>query len=254
MSEQSARTSQSATALVRTLGRADKWLAASERTVAIAALLTIVAILFLQAILRYLSGVFPLGEWLDPTRFTPPPDAVLGAAQRIGLALRGAAATTYDFIVRGGGEVSRYALIWSAALGASVATRERRHIATDAVANLLERRGAARAALWANIIVAVLTTIVVAYLAFAGWVLWQSLPIQTRESAALRIPIRWVAIALPIGLGVMTLRLLGSAISGILAALGLIDPKVRYQGGGGLQALLAEYKRGPVEPAKEGTA
>lgn len=217
-------------------------------------LLTIVAILFLQAILRYLSGAFPLGEWLDPTRFTPPPDAVLGAAERIGLALRGAAATTYDFIVRGGSEVSRYALVWSAALGASIATRERRHIAADALANLLERRGAARAALWANVIVAVLTTIVVAYLAFAGWVLWQSAPIQTRESAALRIPIRWVALALPLGLGIMTLRLLGSAISGILAALGVIDPSVRYQGGGGLQALLAEYRKGPAEPAKEGAA
>lgn len=236
-----ARTSRAATTLVRGLGRADKWLAASERTVTVVALLAIVTIVFLQAVLRYLSGAFPLGEWLDPFRFAPPPEAVLGTGGRIALALRTAAATTYDFIVRGGGEVSRYALVWAAVLGASVATRERRHIAVDAMARTLERRGAARAALWASIAVATLATIVAAYLAYAGWVLWQSAPIQMRESAALRIPIRWVAIALPLGLGVMTLRFLGTAVSGTFAALGLIDPELRYKGGGGLQALLAEY-------------
>jgi len=243
--------SRAATALVSELGRADKWLAASERTVTVVALLAIVIIVFLQAVLRYLSGAFPLGEWLDPYRFTPPPDAVLGAGEQILLALRKLAATTYDFIVRGGSEVSRYALVWAAVLGASIATRERRHIAVDAVAKVLGRRGAERAVLWANILVATLTTIVVAYLAFAGWVLYESAPIQTRESAALRIPIRWVAIALPIGFGIMTLRFMGTAVSGTLAAIGLIDPQLRYQGGGGLQALLAEYGK---ERAKEGSA
>jgi TRAP-type C4-dicarboxylate transport system permease small subunit len=238
-----ARTSAAATTLVRTVGRADGWLATSERAVTVVALLAIVAILFLQALLRYLAGAFPLGEWLDPSRFMPPPDAVLGTAQRIGLALRGAVATAYDFIVRGGGEVSRYALVWAALLGASIATRERRHIAVDALARVLEKRSGARAARWANVIVAVLTAIVVGYLAFAGWVLYQSTPIQTRESAALRIPIRWIVVSLPLALGIMTLRFLGGAVSEALVALGLIDPQARYQGAGGLQALLQEYKR-----------
>lgn len=238
--------SRAATTLVRAFGRADQWLAASERTVTVVALLTIVIIVFLQALLRYLSGAFPLGEWLDPNRFTPPPEAVLGAGAQFLLALRKFAAITYDFIVRGGSEVSRYALVWAAVLGASIATREHRHIAVDAIVKLLEKRAAERAVLWAGIVVAALTTVIVAYLAFAGWVLYESAPIQTRESAALRIPIRWVAIALPLGFGIMTLRFFGTALSGTLAALGLIDADVRYQGGGGLQALLAEYGKNRV--------
>lgn len=243
MSEAPARRSQAATTLVTGLGRADRWLAASERTVTVAAMLAIVSIVFLQAILRYLSGAFPLGEWLDPYRFMPPPDTVLDAFDRTGLALRRGTASAYDFIVRGGGEVSRFALIWAAILGASVATRERRHIAVDALARLLEKRGLIRASTWANVSVAALTTVVVAYLAFAGWVLYQSPPIQMRESAALRIPIRWVAVVLPLGLGIMTLRFFGGAVAEILVGLGFIDQRVRYQGGGGLQAMLAEHKR-----------
>lgn len=209
----------------------------------IVALVAIVVILFLQALLRYLSGVLPLGDWLDPNRFMPPPDAVLGALDQILLAGRRGLAASYDFVVRGGAEISRYALVWAAVLGASVATRERRHIAVDALTRLLEKRGLTRAITAAEVITALLTTIIVAYLAFAGWVLYQSPPIQMRESAALRIPIRWVAIILPIGLGIMTLRSLGMALTAALAVGGLIDPSVRYGGGGGLQAMLAEYKR-----------
>jgi TRAP-type C4-dicarboxylate transport system permease small subunit len=243
-----AGTSRAATIIVRAVGRADRWLATSERAVTVVALLAIVILLALQTLLRYVSGAVPLGEWLDSYRFMPPPDAVLSAGERLALALRRGAATAYDFIVRGGGEVSRYALVWSAVLGASVATRERRHIAVDAVARLLEKRGAARAVTWTNVIVALLATFIVGYLAFAGWVLYQSPPIQTRESAALRIPIRFVALALPLGLSIMTLRFFGGAVAELLTALRLIDPAVRYQGGGGLQALLAEYKRdGPVK-------
>lgn len=227
--------------MVRALGRADAWLAVSERTVTVVALTSIVVIVFLQAVLRYLSGAFPLGEWLDPYRFTPPPDAVLATTERIALALRRAAAAAYDFIVRGGGEVSRYALVWAAVLGASIAARERRHIAVDALGRVLERRSALRMARWTGVLCAAVTAIVVGYLAFAGWVLYQSAPIQTRESAALRIPIRWVAIAIPTGLSIMSLRFLGASVSGTLAALGIIDSRMRYQGRGGLQALLAEY-------------
>jgi TRAP-type C4-dicarboxylate transport system permease small subunit len=232
-----------ATTLVMGLGRLDAWLATGERAVTVVAMLTIVTMLTLQALLRYVSSVVPLGEWLDPFQFMPPPEATLDVMQRVGLAMRRAAAFVYDVIVRGGGELSRYAMVWGAVLGASVATREGRHIAVDAVTRLLDKRGLARAHRWTSVIIALLTTLVVAYLAFAGWVLFQSAPIQTRESAALRIPIRYVAFILPVGLGVMALRFLGGAVSSALVAVGAIDPAVRYQGSGGLQALLEEYKQ-----------
>ena len=235
------RRSLAATTLVMGLGRLDAWLAKGERAVMVVALLTIVLIVFLQAILRYASGAWPIGEWLDPTRFAPPPDAVLGWFDRVLLSLRSALASVYDFLVRGGGEVSRYALIWSAALGASVGMREHRHIAVDLGVRVLEQRGAITGSRWVHVIVGLITTAIVAYLAYCGYVLYQSTPIQTRESAALGIPIRWVALALPFGLGVMALRSAGGTVSRMLELLGLIDHGVRYEGGGGLQALLAEY-------------
>jgi TRAP-type C4-dicarboxylate transport system permease small subunit len=241
--EAPARQSAVITTLVRGVGRADGWLASTERAVTIGALIAIVVILFLQTLLRYVSGILPLGDWLDPNRFMPPPDAVLGALDRILLGGRRGLAASYDFVVRGGAEVSRYSLVWAAVLGASVATREHRHIAVDALTRLLQKRGLTRAVTWSEVVIATLTAIVVGYLAFAGWVLYQSPPIQMRESAALRIPIRWVAIVLPIGLGIMTLRFLGGAITAALSGVGIIDPSVRYSGGGGLQAMLAEYKR-----------
>jgi hypothetical protein len=63
----------------------------------------------------------------------------------------------------------------------------------------------------------------------------------------LSIPIKYVALALPLGLGIMGLRFLGVACSGTLANLGLIDPQLRYRGGGGLQALIAEYQKRPPD-------
>jgi TRAP-type C4-dicarboxylate transport system permease small subunit len=236
-----ARTSRAATRLVQAFGRGDERLAATERVATVVALLAIVAIVFLQAVLRYLSGAFPLGEWLDPTRFVPPPETVLGPGEQVLLLLRKAASTTYDVIMRGGSEVCRYALVWAAALGASVGTRDHRHIAVDLVVRVIEQRGAVSVARWAHVLIGALATLIVAYLAYCGWVLYGSTPIQMRESAALRIPIRWVALALPLGLGVMAVRFLGGTVAGVLEALGLIDPSVRYRGGGGLQALLAEY-------------
>jgi TRAP-type C4-dicarboxylate transport system permease small subunit len=232
---------RAATSLVRTVGRVDAWIAASERNATVVALLAIVFFVFFQAVLRYVSGWLPLGEWLDPTRFAPPPDTVLGFGDRVALGLRGATARVYDVIVRGGGEISRYAMVWAAVLGASVATRDHRHIAVDLITRVLERRGSLRAAQWMQIVAGVFATVLVAYLAFAGWVLYTSTPIQMRESAALRIPIRWVALAIPVGLGIMTARFLGGTIAGTLEALGLVDPAARHTGGGGLQALLAEY-------------
>lgn len=235
------RRSLAATTLVMGFGRLDAWLAKGERAVMVVALLTIVVIVFLQAILRYASGAWPIGEWLDPTRFTPPPEAVVSWFDRILLALRSGLATMYDFLVRGGGEVSRYALIWSAALGASVGMRDHRHIAVDLGVRVLEQRGSITASRWSQVIISLLTTAIVVYLAYCGFVLYQSAPIQTRQSAALGIPIRWVAFALPFGLGIMALRAAGGTVSRILELLGRIDLGVRYEGGGGLQALLAEY-------------
>jgi TRAP-type C4-dicarboxylate transport system permease small subunit len=238
---QSARESSALTRLVQLVGGADARLATAERGVLVVALLAIVIIVFVQCVLRYVSGAWPLGEWLDPTRFVPPPETVLGLGETILLSLRKAAATTYDFMMRGGGEVSRYALVWSAALGASVGMRDQRHIAVDLGVRLLEQRGQEAAARWMHVVIGAITTLIVGYLAYCGWVLYNSPPIQMRESAALRIPIRWVALALPLGLGVMTLRCLGGTVAGALESLGSIDPSVRYRGGGGLQALLAEY-------------
>ncbi|MBI4543363.1 MAG: TRAP transporter small permease subunit [Gemmatimonadetes bacterium] len=233
--------------LVRTLGRMDARVAWTERAVTVAALLAIVAVVFLQAVLRYLSGALPLGEWLDPQRFLPPPDAALGLLDRLGLLLRRAAATGYDIVVRGGGEIARYSMVWAAVLGASVATRERRHIAVDAVARILEQRGRVVAKEWLTVAGAAIATLITLYLARAGWVLLGSAPIQFRESTALGIPIKYVALALPLGLGIMALRFLGVACSGTLANLGLIDPQLRYRGGGGLQALIAEYQKRPPD-------
>lgn len=235
------RRSLAATTIVMAFGRLDAWFARGERAAMVVGLLTIVTIVFLQAILRYASGAWPIGEWLDPTRFTPAPDVALGWFERLALALRTALATTYDFLVRGGGEVSRYALIWSAALGASVGTRDHRHIAVDLGVRLLEQRGAVTISRWAHVVIGAITTALVAYLAYSGMVLYESTPIQTRQSAALGIPIRWVAFALPFGLSVMALRWAGGTIAGVLELLGRIDSGVRHTGGGGLQAFLAEY-------------
>lgn len=109
-------------------------------------------------------------------------------------------------------EVALYFIIWATALAGSVLAGEGRHINTEiVVATLAERprKVAAQA-------VGLLTLGFCAAIAWYGWEGYQfSAMLDDRSASSLRIPQSWTLfLALPVGMGLMVLRILLLAIQG----------------------------------------
>ncbi len=105
-----------------------------------------------------------------------------------------------------GGEVARFLFIYLAWIGASAAVRERAHIRIDALVKWLPPRGRAVLFLFGD-----LMTLVLAIIALY----WSITPIATSlrfgsVTEALGVSRVWFLSAVPLGFGMMTLRVLQS--------------------------------------------
>ena len=113
-----------------------------------------------------------------------------------------------------GHEIVRVLVMWLAFFGASLATRERRHITID----LLDRSISPATKAGFNIVTQALAALVLAYLARTGWSFVGLQREMGDTSAVLGIP-EWLAVSvIPLSLAVMTWRLLigiGEDIAGL---------------------------------------
>jgi len=103
-----------------------------------------------------------------------------------------------------GHEVVRLLVMWLAFFGASLATRERRHITID----LLDRAITPRVKAGFNVITQAVAALVLGYLARTGIDFTKLQHEMGDKSAVLGIP-EWIAVSvIPLALGIMTWRLL----------------------------------------------
>ncbi|MFI0396626.1 TRAP transporter small permease [Paracoccus jiaweipingae] len=114
-------------------------------------------------------------------------------------------------------EVARYAMIWLGFLGAGLALREGAHVAITNLHDVLPRRGAValRALLLAGLM---------AFFLFMVWTGWDYMSRTAfQKSPALRLPMRWVYAAMPVGFGLLALHLALIAPRYLRAGLGAAD-------------------------------
>lgn len=107
-----------------------------------------------------------------------------------------------------GGEVARFLFIYLAWVGASAAVRERAHIRIDVLVKFLPLRGRALLFLFGD-----LMTLVLAIIALY----WSIAPIITSlhfgsVTEALRVSRAWFLAAVPLGFGMMSIRLVQSMV------------------------------------------
>ena len=101
-----------------------------------------------------------------------------------------------------GPEFVRYSIIWMVFLGGSVAARSGIHISIDALSSVLP----VRLGIW---LVAVVMLISSGFCAYLTWLALDFVEQSARfgqRTSAMRIPLWWVVMAIPIGCGLMTLR------------------------------------------------
>lgn len=160
------------------LGKIDDAVGAVERGLVTAALVAMTALVFVQVVMRY---AFNTGlPWLE--------------------------------------ETARYLLIWAGFLGASIATKDRRHIAIDAIPRLFKPDSPAQAVFGVanNLVCAGFT----AFLAHIGWDFAGRSMSLGRVSATLEMPLWIVQGAIPFACAIMTCRFLGFAAEELLILLG----------------------------------
>lgn len=98
-------------------------------------------------------------------------------------------------------ELARYGLVYVTFLGCATGFRRRSHIRIDLLDRVLPPRIARMQAILLDILAAV-------FLAYMAWLAWQLMGIlHTQRSAAMRLPMSWVYLALLIGFSLALLRL-----------------------------------------------
>ena len=119
-------------------------------------------------------------------------------------------------------------MLWVGLLGGSMATRQGRHIAVDAVRRVvppnLVRRFELAAGLATVAVTGALTLLAVGYVR-ANWVEWVSSEMTAGVFESIPIPYWSATLAIPIGFGLMTARFLDAALHGqakadLIASLG----------------------------------
>lgn len=161
------------------LAKIDDAVGKVERGLVTAALVGMVVLVFVQVVLRY---VFNTGlPWLE--------------------------------------ETARYLLIWTGFLGASIATKDRRHIAIDALPRAFSADSKAVA------LIGTLNHLICAgFCAFLVWIGWdfagRSMELG-RVSTTLELPLWIVQGAIPFACSIMTLRFLGFAFGELLILIGV---------------------------------
>ncbi|MBZ0253315.1 MAG: TRAP transporter small permease, partial [Candidatus Methylomirabilis sp.] len=186
------------------LAKVDDAVGKVERGLVTAALVGMVALVFVQVVLRY---VFNTGlPWLE--------------------------------------ETARYLLIWTGFLGASIATKDRRHIAIDALPRAFnpDSRAVALLGTLNNLICA-------GFCAFLVWIGWdfagRSMELG-RVSTTLEMPLWIVQGAIPFACAIMTLRFLGFAFGEFLILIGVRERRA-HGVAEGLGDLLKRAEDGPDE-------
>lgn len=98
-------------------------------------------------------------------------------------------------------EVARYAMIWLAFLGAGLALREGAHVAISNFQDALPAAGALG-------LRAVLLALLMGFFVFMVWTGWDYMSRTAfQTSPALRLPMRWVYAAMPVGFALMAVHL-----------------------------------------------
>jgi len=98
-------------------------------------------------------------------------------------------------------EVSRYMMIWLACLGAGLALREGAHIAVETLPDGLPHG-------LAVVVRGVAVLLVAAFLALMLWLGWEYAQFaMMQRTPVLRLPVGWIYLAIPIGMGLMLVHL-----------------------------------------------
>lgn len=101
-------------------------------------------------------------------------------------------------------ELARYVFLWQTWLGASYAVKEHRHLRVEMLADLLK----GRPRLLFELFVLIIWFAFSLFLAYEGTKLTLFLAESGQRSAAMEIPMSWVYASVPVGCGLMALRLI----------------------------------------------
>ena len=102
-------------------------------------------------------------------------------------------------------ELARYIFLWQTWLGASYAVKEHRHLRVEMLAD----RFKGRSRLVFELFVLLVWFGFSAFLAYQGYRMTAFLAQSGQSSAAMQIPISWAYASVPVGCGLMALRLVG---------------------------------------------
>lgn len=123
-----------------------------------------------------------------------------------------------------GEEIVRYAFIYLAWIGAAAAVRERAHIRIDVIMHYVGPRARAALYIFGDLVMAAVALI-------ALYWSWETVLVSARfgsVSAGLRVSMVWFLLAVPVGFGLMLLRLAQSLLRDLRA---LRDGTPVYEGG-----------------------
>ena len=110
-------------------------------------------------------------------------------------------------------ETAKYSFIWMTFIGAAVASKKNLHVRVDILEHLVKGRARKYLGIICKVIFMVFTVIAAA----VGIVVCQGLIRQPQSSPVLGLPMVWVYAALPVGMGLTTLRQLQNIILELLA-------------------------------------
>jgi TRAP-type C4-dicarboxylate transport system permease small subunit len=119
-------------------------------------------------------------------------------------------------------ETAKYTFIWMTFVGSSLGAKNFGHIRVDMLENAL--KGPSKLAL--NLFCQVMFLLFAVILTVVGINMLISLSTRPQISAALKIPMQWVYAALPVGMGLASMRIIRNLVKQIS---GLIRPKKEAQ-------------------------
>jgi len=121
-------------------------------------------------------------------------------------------------------ELNQFLIIFVTFIGCSYAARQNRHISMSAFVEHLTGRPAAASLLLINL----LTAILLLWLTWASVGYVQSAARIGRASSALQVPLHYIYLVVPLGLGMTGLQFLRHALTQLLVLLGLREAPPRH--------------------------
>ncbi|WP_096199029.1 TRAP transporter small permease [Bacillus sp. FJAT-45350] len=122
-------------------------------------------------------------------------------------------------------ELARYCFIWLVYLGISYGVKKQRHIKVDVVLMLLKDRGKILLSIFANLIFLGFAIFVVIY----GYGIASQILNLGQKSPALQIPMGYVYMATPIGMGLTAIRIVQQIVKQVQALRGKDEFDVRTE-------------------------